>query len=104
MIAPSSIRESDANGLLEYVEQPRDDLVRRRPFDGTAGRRAHQEGFAKRPGQPMGLAASGQLIDRYAAVFLPDARGRDCRFVGGISRQSVANLTPAADQAIRWDR
>src|SRR5258708_29718438 len=48
----------------------------------------------------MGLAASGQLIDRYAAVFLPGASSRDRSFAGGIRRQRVANLTPAADQAI----
>ena len=48
----------------------------------------------------MGLAALGQLIDRYPTVFLSDASGCDGRSVGGISRQQVANLTPAADQAI----
>src|SRR6267143_5967622 len=59
----------------------------------------------------MGLAASRQLIDRYAAVFLPDASGRDRRFAGRTifrrapSRartrcQRVPKLTPAADQAI----
>ena len=65
------------------------------------GRGAHQEGLAKRPGQPMGLAASGQLIDRYSTVFLPSASGRNRRWVGGIGRQPVANLTPASDQAIQ---
>src|SRR5260370_24849014 len=48
----------------------------------------------------MGLAASGQLVDRYPAVFLPDASSRDRSFAGGIERQRVANLTPAEDQAI----
>ena len=64
------------------------------------GPRAHQESFAKRPGKPMGLTASGQLIDRYSAVFLPSASSGDRRCTGGISRQHLANLAAAADQAI----
>src|SRR5712692_1300399 len=48
----------------------------------------------------MGFAAPGQLIDRYPAVFLPGPSGCDRGSVSGVSGQSVANLTPAANQAI----
>lgn len=48
----------------------------------------------------MGLASTGQLIDRYSALFLPNASVRDRRFVGGIIRPPVAKLTPSTDQAI----
>ncbi len=49
----------------------------------------------------MGLAASGQLIDRDPAVFLPGASGRHRRWIGWRSRQRIANLTPAPNQAIQ---
>src|SRR5271169_3125896 len=49
----------------------------------------------------MSLAAPGQLVDRYPTAFLPDTSGRHRRRVGGISRQRVAKLTPAANQAIQ---
>jgi hypothetical protein len=48
-------RARDAHRRLS----PLDNLGRRHRFDDLAGRRAHQERFAKRPRQPMGLAASG---------------------------------------------
>jgi hypothetical protein len=48
----------------------------------------------------MGLTASGQLIDRYSAVFLPGASSGHRRCTGGISRQHLANLAAAADQGI----
>src|ERR1700678_4492476 len=49
----------------------------------------------------MSLAASGQLIDRDPAVFLPGAVGRHRRLAGGISRPRIANLTPAPNQTIQ---
>jgi hypothetical protein len=88
------------NSLIENAEQSLDDLGRRRSFYRMTGPRAHQESFAKRPGKPMGLTASGQLIDRYSAVFLPSASSGHRRCTGGISRQHLANLAAAADQAI----
>ena len=48
----------------------------------------------------MGLAAPGQLIDRYAAILLPGAIGHERGFVGRIGCKSFAKLAPAADQAI----
>src|SRR5580693_5025556 len=48
----------------------------------------------------MGLTASGQLIDRDPAVFLPCTSGRNCRFVRWISGQNVAKLASPPDQAI----
>ena len=89
--------------LLENAEQSLDDLGRRRSFYRMTGPRAHQESFAKRPGKPMGLTASGQLIDRYSAVFLPGASSGDRRCTGGIRRQHFANLAAASDQAIRGE-
>jgi len=47
----------------------------------------------------MGLAAAGQLINRYAAIFLPGSDGHDRCFAGWICGESVVKLTPAADQA-----
>jgi hypothetical protein len=88
------------NSLIENAEQSLDDLGRRRSSYGMTGPRAHQESFVKGPGKPMGLTASGQLIDRYSAVLLPGASSGDRRCTGGISRQHLANLTAAPDQAI----
>ena len=48
----------------------------------------------------MGLAASGQLIDRHAAFFLPGARGDNRGGIGGVLRECVANLLAAADQLV----
>src|SRR5208283_3585646 len=56
------------DGLLEDVEQSLDDFGRHHAFNGAAIVRTHQEGFAKRTGEPMGLAASGELVDGYATV------------------------------------
>src|SRR5713226_1600121 len=52
----------------------------------------------------MGLAAAGQLIDRHAALFLPGPRCHDRGRVGGVHRQSVANLLPAANQVVETGR
>jgi hypothetical protein len=87
--------------LLEHVDKAADDLGRRRRCDDASGRRAHQERFAVGPGEPMGLAASGQLIDRGPAILLPDAIGRESRAAGGIARQRLVKVTPAVDQAIQ---
>src|SRR6267378_1675042 len=52
----------------------------------------------------MSLAAAGQLIDRYAALFLPRPSGHDRAWVGGVHRQGVANLLPAANQVVETGR
>src|SRR5580658_6538425 len=44
-----------------------------------------------------GTAASGQLVDGDAAVFLPGASGRHCCRIGGIAFQCAENLLPASD-------
>src|SRR5579863_10576022 len=48
----------------------------------------------------MSLAASGQLIDGDTTILLPCASACDCRLVGGITRQPVAELKSSAHQAI----
>src|SRR5882762_4108626 len=52
----------------------------------------------------MSLAAAGQLIDRYAALFLPRPSGHDRGRVGGVLRQRVANLLAATNQVVETGR
>ena len=54
-------------------------------------------------GQPVGLAASGELIDDDAAVFLPGAGFGHGRAVGGVwllGEQAVAKDEAAADKGV----
>ena len=48
----------------------------------------------------MRFAASGQLIDGDAAVFLPDSGGCDRGLVGRVSIQRIPKLQSATDKAI----
>jgi hypothetical protein len=89
-----------SNRLSEDAEKLLNDLGGRSPLGRTTIRGAHQESFTKRPREPMRFAASRELVDRHAAVFLPAAGRRDRRRVGWIGGQRVSKLMPATDQAV----
>ena len=71
-------------------------------FERLAIRRAYEKRLTKRSGQPMGFAASGQLIDGHTTVFLPAASGRSCRgSEGWLRKRFHATSTPTAHQAVK---
>ena len=49
----------------------------------------------------MSFAAAGQLIDCYAAIFLPGASGSDRRCAQRIRRQCLVKLMAAPDEAVK---
>ncbi len=89
--------------MLEDVEEALNDVGGGGGFYGLAGGGAHEEGSTEGAGQPVGLAASGELIDDDAAVFLPGAGFGHGRAVGGVwllGEQAVAKDEAAADKGV----
>ena len=88
------------DGLAENCKQLLNDFRGSGALRGTPIGRPLEEGFAEGAGEPVSFAASGELIDGDAAVFLPPSRGCHGSGIRGLGGQCVAELVAAFDETI----